>query len=103
MKDNRRDFIKKSASLAAALSVGGVNVGMAHPLVPKEKPDKGKAFAKDAGMKFALAMGPDSPRVPFAKQIDVMHAVSGIIKDPNLKPWEPEAIKATRAAWEKEG
>jgi mannonate dehydratase len=103
MKDNRRDFIKKSASLAAALSVGGVNAGIAHPLVPKEKPDKGKAFAKDAGMKFALAMGPDSPRVPFAKQIDVMHAVSGVIKDPNLKPWEPEAIKATRAAWEKEG
>ncbi|QMU28253.1 mannonate dehydratase [Adhaeribacter radiodurans] len=103
MQDNRRNFIKKSASLAAALSIGGTTSAMANHLISKEKPNKLKAFARDAGLKFALAMSPDSPRVPFAKQIDVRHAVSGIIKTANLKPWEPEAIKATKAAWDKEG
>jgi hypothetical protein len=33
MKDNRRDFIKKSASLAAAVSIGGVASTIANPLM----------------------------------------------------------------------
>jgi mannonate dehydratase len=101
MSNNRRDFIKKSASLAAALSVGGLGPALAKPRVEPAAPPK--AYAKDAGMKFALAMSVDSPRVPYARQIDVLHAVSGVKRDPNGKPWDPEAIKATKAAWEKEG
>ena len=101
MKDNRRDFIKKSAAAAAALSFGGVGSAMSSPFAAGTTP--AKAAARDAGMKFALAMGLDSPRVPFAKQIDVMHAVSGVKRMEGLKPWDPEAIKATKAGWEKEG
>ncbi|MEO7960170.1 MAG: mannonate dehydratase [Ginsengibacter sp.] len=103
MKDNRRDFIKKGATVAAALSLGSVASAKnsLHQHTTEKK--KLKAYARDAGMKFALAMSPDSPRVPFAKQIDVMHAVSGVLKNGNFKPWDPEAIKATKAAWEKEG
>jgi mannonate dehydratase len=101
MSDNRREFLKKSASLAAALSVGGIGSAAADSL--SQRATTVKAYAKDAGMKFGLAMSVDSPRVPFARQIDVLHAVSGVKRDPNLKPWDPEAIKATKAAWEKEG
>lgn len=101
MKDNRRDFIKKGASVAAALSIGGAGVAKATAMNQENK--KNRPFVRDAGLKFALSMSVDSPRVPFARQMDVMHAVSGVIRNPNLKPWDPEAIKATKAAWEKEG
>ncbi len=103
MKDNRRDFIKKGASVAAALSIGGAGVAKAAAMNQEIKNKKNRPFVRDAGFKFALAMSVDSPRVPFARQMDVMHAVSGVIRNPNLKPWDPEAIKATKAAWEKEG
>jgi mannonate dehydratase len=111
MNDKRRDFLKKSASVAAALSIGGLSactstttkneireVGANESYDPKN-------VARDAGMKFALMMGPDSPRVPFAKQMDVLHAVSGVRRDKDspLKPWEPEAIKATKETWDKLG
>lgn len=102
MKDNRRDFIKKSASLAAAFSIAGVNSAISKPLTQNENPSL-KAYAKDAGMQFALAMGPSSPRVSFAKQIGVDHAVSGIVRTNDLKPWDPKAITATKEAWEKKG
>lgn len=58
---------------------------------------------KDFGMKFALAMSPDSPRVPLAQQMDVMHAVSGVQRQPNLNPWDADAIKATKERWDKLG
>ena len=102
MKDNRRDFIKKSASLAATFSISGVHSAISGPR--SQAADAGvKAYAKDAGMQFALAMSPSSPRVPFAKQIGVNHAVSGIVRNSDLKPWDPKAIIATKQAWEKEG
>ena len=101
MTDNRRDFLKKSASLAAAVSLGGVSAAGARSL--EQPADKVKAVARDAGMKFALMMRPDSPRVPYAKQMDVMHAVSGVKRIEGIKPWDPAAIKATKEEWEKEG
>ncbi|MCR9227188.1 MAG: mannonate dehydratase [Flavobacteriaceae bacterium] len=99
MKDNRRSFIKKSATMATAFSMGGVGISMAGTSKKSNK----SAYIRDAGMKFALAMRPDSPRVPYAKQMDVMHAVSGIVRDKDLKPWEPKAILATKEAWDKLG
>ncbi|MEQ9442562.1 MAG: mannonate dehydratase [Cyclobacteriaceae bacterium] len=103
MKNNRRDFLK-NASLTA-LSVGALSA-----CTPGDSKSLGKAasselkdFVKDAGMKFALAMGLGSPRIPLAKQMDVLHAVSGVIRDTNLDPWDPKAITATKEAWEKEG
>jgi mannonate dehydratase len=48
-------------------------------------------------------MGIDSPRVPFCKQLGVNYSVSGVIRMKDVKPWDPEAIKATKAAWDKEG
>lgn len=98
MKDNRRGFIRKSASLGAALSVGGM-----HPALAGLKGKPSKTVVRDAGMKFALAMGLDSPRVVYAKQMDVLHAVSGVMRVDGLTAWDPKSITATKEAWEKQG
>ena len=66
MKDNRRDFIKKSASLAAAMSIGGIASAIPTQ-VEKKKVASARPYKKDVGIKFAFAMSPDSPKVPFAQ------------------------------------
>jgi mannonate dehydratase len=103
MKDNRRDFLKKSASLAAAMSVGGIGSAMPALTEKSKKVSKAKPYKKDAGIKFAFLMGPTSPKVPFARQMGVLHAVSGVERIPDSKPWDPKAITATKEIWEKEG
>ncbi len=97
MKDNRRDFLKKSASLAAAVSVGGLVAGIP---APKNSTTVPKTARKDAGMKFSFLMNSKSPRVPFAKQMDVNYAVSGVDRIQGVMQWEPQAISATRKAWD---
>jgi mannonate dehydratase len=103
MKDNRRDFIKKSASLAAAISVGGIASGIPTPGEIKKNPATVRPYKKDAGIKFAYMMGPTSPKVPFAKEMGVLHAVSGVERMPDVKPWDPKAITATKETWDKLG
>lgn len=102
MKDNRRDFLKKGASIAAAVSLGGMANGMASA-EKKKKTSAPKTVKKDAGIKFSFMMGPNSPKVPFAKQLGVYHSVSGVERTEGYKQWEPEAIKATKATWDKLG
>jgi mannonate dehydratase len=102
MKDNRRDFLKKGASLAAAVSVGSIAAGMTMTEKIK-KPATAKTIKKDAGIKFSFLMGPTSPKVPFAKQLGVNYVVSGVERIEGVKPWEPEAIKATKETWDKIG
>jgi len=96
MKDNRRDFLKKGASLAAAISVGGIASAISSPAVSDKKAAKAKPYLKDAGIKFAFLMGPTSPKVPFARQMGVLHAVSGVERLQGAKAWDPAAITATR-------
>jgi mannonate dehydratase len=103
MKDNRRDFIKKSASLAAALSMAGINSASLPQSAETKKKSKIKPYVKDAGIKFAFMMGPTSPKLPFARQMGVLHAVSGVERMADVKPWDPKAITATREIWAKEG
>jgi mannonate dehydratase len=103
MKDNRRDFIRKSASLAAAVSIGGMNSAMAGGEIKIEKPAKTRLFVKDAGIKFAFLMGPTSPKVPYARQLGVLHAVSGVERIQGANAWDMAAIKATKEIWDKEG
>ncbi len=103
MENNRREFIKKSASVAAALSVAGISSSIPEPALKKKKDNKPAPYVKDAGIKFAFMMGPTSPKLPFAKQMGVLNAVSGVERLSGAKPWEEEAIKATKAIWDKEG
>ena len=104
MKDNRRDFLKKSAaSLAAAVSIGGINSALPAISGDKKKAITKREFKKDGGMKFSFLMGPTSPRVPFALEMGVLHTVSGIERVSGFKAWDPEAITATKETWDKLG
>ena len=103
MKNNRRDFIKKSACLTAAMSLGGISSAIPVSADQKKKAGKIKTLKKDAGIKFAFLMGPTSPKVPFARQLGVLHAVSGVERVPDTNDWDPRAITATKELWEKEG
>ena len=69
----------------------------------KKKTAFKKEYKKDAGMKFSFLMGPTSPKVPFALEMGVLHVVSGIERLQGAKAWDPEAISATKAIWDKIG
>ena len=107
MKDNRRSFIKKSAALAASVSVAGITTGTASPsrLYARDATTrKTVEYIKDGGMEFSLSIfGFDSPRIALAKQMGVYGAVNGVRAMGDIKPWEPQAIKATREGWDKLG
>ncbi len=103
MKDSRRDFIKKSVSLAAAMSIGDIDSAISMPEDSGKQAGKKRPYIKDAGIKFAFLMGPASPKVPFARQLGVLHAVSGVERIPGTNALDPGAITATKEIWEKEG
>jgi mannonate dehydratase len=119
MKDNRRDFIKKSASLAAALSVGGMSactstskareVVDGPEAVGAETSQVNREVVRDAGMQMSWAYfsGMDDRKVALAKQMDVLGAVGGIntrmVGMGDAKPWDPKALTAVKEAWEKAG
>jgi len=112
MKDNRREFIKKSASLAAALSIGGLTSSMANPLIIKEKGragDRASNLAKDAGMQASEAYfsGMNERKIALLKQMDVFGAVGGIntkmVGLDDAKPYEEKSVLAVKDAWSKVG
>ena len=105
MSDNRRNFIKKSASLAAAVSLGGIGSAVASPGDQQKSnpPKKARPYVKDGGIKMAWSMSLNSPKVAFSKQCGIDYAVSGVMRNPDLKAWDPKAITATKEAWEKIG
>lgn len=111
MKDNRRDFLKKSASLAAAVSIGGITSSIANPLAVKEKSRVGATvsnLAKDAGMQASEAYfsGMDERKIALLKQMDVFGAVGGInakIAGADAKPYEEKSVQAVKDAWSKVG
>lgn len=112
MNNNRRDFIKKSATLASAMSVGGLGSALAAaPNINTKGSTKESVYtnAKDAGMVMSEAYfaGMDERRIAFMKQMDVFGAVGGI--NPKLSgltdatPWDPKALTANRDAWKQAG
>lgn len=111
MKDNRRNFIKKGASLAAGMSIGAITSGIAKP--PGGQINKsslnGSDLAKDAGMQASEAYfsGMDDRKVALLKQMEVFGAVGGIntkmVSLNDAKPWDSYAITAVKEAWSKVG
>ena len=81
MNDNRRDFIKKSASLAAAVSLGGISSACTSQGDQQKNTQKkiARPYVKDGVIKMAWALGPNTAKVPFAKQCGVNYAVSGLL------------------------
>src|SRR5258708_7551367 len=110
MKDNRRSFIKKGASLAATLSLGGANSAFSYSQNEAEQKAY-KEVVRDAGMQMCEAYfsGMDERKIALTKQMDVLGAVGGVntrILGPagtNAIAWEYETIVAVKEAWEKVG
>jgi mannonate dehydratase len=108
MKDNRRVFIKKSASLAAALSIGSTITAMAEPGHAKKAAMQQAAIARDAGMQLSEAFftGYEKRKITLCRQMDVLGAVSNIntgLAGPDAKPWEYNTIAANVDYWNKAG
>lgn len=112
MTDNRRDFLKKSASIAAAISVGGINTALSNPIAQRVEHTLGlNALAQDAGMQMSNAyfsgMQANKQLIELAKQMDALGAIAGIDMrlNPGMaeKPWEYNAIMGVREAWKKVG
>ncbi|MEJ7738142.1 MAG: mannonate dehydratase [Chitinophagaceae bacterium] len=110
MKDNRRDFLKKGASMAAALSMGGIAPGVANALGRTNETSPEVAnLAKDAGMQASEAYfsGMNERKIALLKQMEVFGAVGGIntkmVSLENAKPWDSNAVTAVKEAWKKVG
>jgi len=112
MKDNRRNFLKKGASVAAAVSIGGISSSIANPLIVKEKVGFGSGLsdmAKDAGMQASEAYfsGMNERKIALLKQMNVFGAVAGINTKlagmDDAKPYEEKSVKAVKDAWGKVG
>ena len=119
MKDNRRNFIRKSVGYAAALSAGtGGGRGGADRLheggaagVRKITPMSTRVqteYVRDAGMQMSEAYfdGFNQHKIALCRQMDVLGAVAGI--NPKMvgldgKPWEIGAVQAVKNAWDNEG
>lgn len=110
--NNRRNFIKKSATLAAAASIGGITSAVAGPVIINRKHRGGSGItglAKDAGMQASEAYfsGMNERKIALLKQMAVFGAVGGIntkiISMDEAKPWDPKAVSATKDAWNKVG
>jgi mannonate dehydratase len=105
MKDSRRGFIKKSTSLAAALSVGGIGSSFAARPEFDDQAKLKKEFVRDAGMQMCEAyfFGMEEQKVNLCKQMDVLGAVAGINRVPNTNLWDYETIMASKKTWENVG
>jgi len=112
MKDNRRNFIKKSASLAATLSIGGVGSATSLSFVQSQKKNfRLNSLAKDAGMEFSNAyfwgLEAHSYLIELSKQMDALGAVAGISPQiagfPEAKPWDYKVIAGVKEAYKRAG
>lgn len=112
MIDNRRDFLKKSASLAAALSLGSINAAISKtPVQNKQAHLELNSLAKDAGMEMSNAyfsgMEANRQLIELAKQMGAYGAIAGIdmrlTKSANVNPWDYNAIMEVRESWKKVG
>ena len=107
MENNRREFIKKGASLAALSATGGHVLGKESTILKTTL--NTAEVVRDAGMQMCLAYfwGIEPHKVALARQMDVLGAVGGI--NPGMagmegaNNWEHGVIKAVKEAWEKEG
>ena len=119
MKNNRREFIKKTSALAA-LSLAGVSssgsgiieIAEGNGKQPKEGlQGKNQDYIQDAGIKMCFAyfsgIEAEKRKIEFGKQLNVLGAVGGINPGMaglnNVNAWDYEAVTAVKNAWEKVG
>ena len=117
MKNNRREFIRKSSAMAA-LSVSGMSSATSALLgspasgsAAKTEGAASKEYIQDAGIKMCFAyfagIEAEKRKIQFGRQLNVLGAVGGIdpsrIGLPDAKPWSYEAVMAVKNAWEQAG
>ena len=108
MKNNRRGFIKKSASLVAAASLGSMSSSIANS-PDHTKSNRISALSKDAGMQASEAYfaGMDERKIALSKQMEVFGAVGGInpkmVGMDTAKANEEKSVLAVKEAWAKVG
>ena len=97
---NRRSFLKHTLTMATAGSMGAMNTLLADGHDPSLNDT-----IHDAGMQLSEAyfFGMEEQRIAFAKQMNVLAAVTGVQRNAEAKPWESRAIIANKEAWEKVG
>jgi len=112
MKNNRRNFIRKSAAIASAISIGGIGSAIASaPDINTKASTKESLLTnvKDAGMQMSEAYfaGMDERRIAFMKQLNVFGAVGGINTKlsglTDTQAWHPKAMTANKEAWQQAG
>jgi mannonate dehydratase len=107
MKDNRRDFLKKSASLAAAVSVTGLGVCSGSAI--KTSDETARALKKQP-VGWPLTFGPDKPKICMLssndrmymrkiKQLGVDHVLTG---GPQI-PWTKNSLLESMDQFKQEG
>ncbi|HAQ19081.1 MAG TPA: mannonate dehydratase [Prolixibacteraceae bacterium] len=111
MKNNRREFIRKSTALAA-LSLVGIKTaksGITDRFSLENS--SSKEYIQDAGIKMCFAyfggIEAEKRKVEFGKQLNVLGAVGGInpqmVGLKNVNSWDMEAVSAVKKAWDKTG
>ncbi len=118
MKNGRRSFIKKSASLAAVTSMGAATYSCADANSQKaiqnaavKNNQRMGELAKDAGIEMSTAyfsgMEENKQLIELAKQIGALGAIAGIdrrlLKNKDANQWEYESIKDVVDAWKSVG
>ncbi len=119
MNNDRREFIKKTSTIAA-LSIAGISAsgtGIIDIAEDQEKRSKtglqGKksGYIQDAGIKMCFAyfggIEAEKRKTEFGKQLNVLGAV-GVINPRmaglnNINAWDYEAVAGVKNAWEKVG
>jgi mannonate dehydratase len=111
MKANRREFIRKTAVAASALAGGSTAANAARIILPGSGnvPGRPGPVVRDAGMIMSEAYfdGFNQHKIALCRQMDVLGAVGGInpkmVGLNEVKPWELEAVKAVKNAWDNQG
>jgi mannonate dehydratase len=114
MNNNRRNFLKKSAALSAALTIGGgIFTSCENSVKAASTNSKLHDFAKDAGIKFSnayfggLQNSKNQYLVKLARQMDVLGAVAGLSPAeaglPNANAWDYEVISGVKKAYKEVG
>lgn len=101
MSNNRRSFLKNTATLAA-VTAGSGGISLICPAAPTAKR---RSDVRDAGMQLSEAYfwGPDAQRVSYSRQMDVLGAVSGVRAPQGIDPWDIKAIQANKKMWNEAG
>lgn len=117
MKNNRREFIKKSSAVAMFSAAGltqlaGLNkFPVTEAGQRKNSNSKLKSYVPDAGIKLCFAyfrgIEAEKRKVEFGKQLNVLGAVGGInpgmVGLKNANAWDFEVVSAVKNAWSREG